>query len=957
MAVEQKIIWRPQAGPQMLALECAVPDVFFGGARGGGKRLAHDTPVPVPLSTSPTGWKQHGDLRPGDRVFHPSGRQVEVLAVAQEVVPSQCYAVVFSTGDEIVADAEHLWRTWTRAEWPFGDGMVRTTQHVADSLDKQHGIPACMHPEGDDEVAREHRAAADACAPAGGWRFVVACRPVPPVPMRCIQVDADDGLYLVGRSFITTHNSESLIGKLIQHSETWGKRARSLVVREQFPQLRELIDRTRELTEPLGVRYRATDHRLTWPTGAVAFFGALEREKDADKWQGANLTFFGVDEAGNFDSPGGLNRILASMRSVGGVRVQRFMTGNPGGPGHCIPFGEVLTPSGWVDIRGMAVGDPVFTLNDDGVMVAATVAQTHREHYDGLLWTARSRGLFMQATPGHRVAKVGGRPGARNRPFTLTRIVDLPGQATVLRSVKWDAPPLGDFSPPKYPTRKRRVQQPTSIPGRRYAQLLGWFLSEGCTVDRDKAFGIAQLKAEGRAEITELLDACGFRWAWNNDTAMVYAADWWAHFRQFGKSRDKFIPQNVKSASKEDLAELLRTLMAGDGCDGVYYTISKQLADDVAEIALKCGFVVYISQRYRPNRDGLHYQVNTKRTKSGGSELLTGQHVYAVPTETQRRSQITQERHCGDVYCIGVADTHNFIVRQNGCVWVSGNSWLKERYIDVGQAMRVHRPPKGQPRVFIPSFLDDNQLLVVNDPSYVDRLHDAGPSWLVEAWLKGDWNATLVGKLIKLAHLQRYDETPDDAAFVRRIISLDAAVKDKEWESRNVAQHWGQMEGGAKYLLDEWAEHATYPDLRAAVRAMAMRLRPNALVIEDKGNGSALIQEFRADPEFDIPIEAIEPVTNKILRMDAETSQIDAGMVWVPRWAPWLPPWETEVSLFPQGKWKDRVDAMSLALWFLRARDIAAWDFDFMNGRGKARVQTEMPAWMRRPLTGFRVGR
>lgn len=38
-------------------------------------------------------------------------------------------------------------------------------------------------------------------------RYIVACRPIDPTPMRCIQVDRADGLYLVGQQMVTTHNS------------------------------------------------------------------------------------------------------------------------------------------------------------------------------------------------------------------------------------------------------------------------------------------------------------------------------------------------------------------------------------------------------------------------------------------------------------------------------------------------------------------------------------------------------------------------------------------------------------------------------------------------------------------------------------------------------------------------------------------------------------------------------
>ncbi len=39
------------------------------------------------------------------------------------------------------------------------------------------------------------------------WRYIVDVRPVPSVPVRCVQVDSADHLYLAGRGMIPTHNS------------------------------------------------------------------------------------------------------------------------------------------------------------------------------------------------------------------------------------------------------------------------------------------------------------------------------------------------------------------------------------------------------------------------------------------------------------------------------------------------------------------------------------------------------------------------------------------------------------------------------------------------------------------------------------------------------------------------------------------------------------------------------
>jgi replicative DNA helicase len=56
------------------------------------------------------------------------------------------------------------------------------------------------------------------------WRYVVAVKPVPSVPVRCVQVDNDDHLYLAGPAMIPTHNSALALDF-----------ARSATIRHQMP--------------------------------------------------------------------------------------------------------------------------------------------------------------------------------------------------------------------------------------------------------------------------------------------------------------------------------------------------------------------------------------------------------------------------------------------------------------------------------------------------------------------------------------------------------------------------------------------------------------------------------------------------------------------------------------------------------------------------------------------------
>lgn len=76
---------------------------------GVGKALDLNTPIPTPH-----GWTTMAALQLGDKVFDENGEQCAVTGVSPVMHGRKCYEVVFSTGDSIVADAEHLWPSATR---------------------------------------------------------------------------------------------------------------------------------------------------------------------------------------------------------------------------------------------------------------------------------------------------------------------------------------------------------------------------------------------------------------------------------------------------------------------------------------------------------------------------------------------------------------------------------------------------------------------------------------------------------------------------------------------------------------------------------------------------------------------------------------------------------------------------------------------------------------------------
>ena len=72
-----------------------------------------------------------------------------------------------------------------------------------------------------------------------------------------------------------------------------------------------------------------------------------------------------------------------------------------------------------------------------------------------------------------------------------------------------------------------------------------------------------------------------------------------------------------------------------------------------------------------------------------------------------------------------------------------GHSWVKERFIDVGEPNVIHEITlengKKNTVIFIPSLVQDNMFLLDNDPDYVSRL-ELLPEKEKQALLYGDWD-------------------------------------------------------------------------------------------------------------------------------------------------------------------------------------------------------------------------
>jgi predicted phage terminase large subunit-like protein len=143
--------------------------------------------------------------------------------------------------------------------------------------------------------------------------------------------------------------------------------------------------------------------------------------------------------------------------------------------------------------------------------------------------------------------------------------------------------------------------------------------------------------------------------------------------------------------------------------------------------------------------------------------------------------------------------------------------------------------------------------------------------------------------------------------------SWDCAFKELKSSDYVVGQVWGRR-GADKYLVDQVRKQMDCPRTIQAIRALSATWpRAHRKLIEDKANGSAVIQMLRHEIGGLI---AVEPAGGKIVRANAASPQIESGNVYLPHpmRASWVEDFIEECAAFPQGRYDDQVDAMSQAL-------------------------------------------
>jgi UDP-glucuronate decarboxylase len=340
---------------------------------------------------------------------------------------------------------------------------------------------------------------------------------------------------------------------------------------------------------------------------------------------------------------------------------------NPIGPRACYDAEtEILTEDGWVPFPSLRQDTAVATLTEAGEIEYHVPDEVISFPYVGELLRFANSKFDFAVTPNHRM-------------YVRSKT----GKMRFLRADEdrywnaWKVPTGADFKggeiegfelgtpPPDAKIQVARIRMDD------WLEFLGYYISEGCVhvrqrvrevngrdyEVRDYNVLIAQAEGDSRDCMIACLDRLGFKYFTSDDHQLRICSKQLAEIlAPFGKAGDKYIPREFLGLSRRQSTILLDALILGDGSrrgDSVcYWTKSGRLADDVQELALRCGYAA--SKSLTPGRD--IYRVNLRPP------------VEANLVEPERI------RYAGKVYCVDVKN-HVICVRRHGRAAFCGNCY------------------------------------------------------------------------------------------------------------------------------------------------------------------------------------------------------------------------------------------------------------------------------------------
>lgn len=240
---------------------------------------------------------------------------------------------------------------------------------------------------------------------------------------------------------------------------------------------------------------------------------------------------------------------------------------------------EIFTSNGWKNIKEINKDDYIATLNiDTNSLEYHNPIEIIKKRYKGKMISIDSQSVNMLVTPNHRCYVKNSFYGNYGWVYAKDLFTKT-NQHWFKKSCNWNGKEEDYFILPEVPLTKpnrygEKIKPKKYIPMDLWLKFLGLYLSEGSYKENIKKnndryyrymISISQTNEYGRKKIKEVLDELGYKYSISKTDFRIEDKQLWTYLKQFGKSKNKFIPSEIKNLSKRQLSILIEYLMIGDG--------------------------------------------------------------------------------------------------------------------------------------------------------------------------------------------------------------------------------------------------------------------------------------------------------------------------------------------------------------------------------------------------------
>ena len=348
---------------------------------------------------------------------------------------------------------------------------------------------------------------------------------------------------------------------------------------------------------------------------------------------------------------------------------------------------EVLTKDGWKLFKDVSLNEEVLTMNPKTFeMEYIKPVDKIDKPYKGQMIEFDGKDMNFSVTPDHKMFV------KKGKKFEFVPAMKINSKTIFKRSGIWKGKKVEYFILDGTTSGNQNKYEPLKIKMDTWLEFMGWYLSEGSakkTKDGHYTTTITQKKKENLGKIESCLSEMPFHYRkvkrQNNGGFNYIISDkqLTEYLLQFGHSKDKFIPQNIKELAPDQLKIFLNAYRLGDGTINkghvVYYTSSKKMADDLQELFLKVGKAGIMRKVKTKDRKIYDYKDGKRLTQpriihGGGLIYIISEQNKTEPGFNKRFTDTKIKDYDGRIYCLTLPIYHLLYVRRDGkTMWV-GNS-------------------------------------------------------------------------------------------------------------------------------------------------------------------------------------------------------------------------------------------------------------------------------------------